>query len=114
MSKSQRNKGSGYEREVANLLSELLGQVVRRNIGQSRDGGDDITVGKFRIECKRRASIAVYPWMEQAEAACHEGQIPVVVMRGDQKGSLLVLRLEDGVDLIREALQEPTNAQPSL
>lgn len=107
MSKSQRTKGAAYEREVANRLADLLGKVVKRNIGQARDGGDDITVkkalgGNFRVECKRRSRIGnLYDWMEQCSDSCETGDTPVVVCRGDGKVSLAVVRLDDLVALIR-------------
>jgi Holliday junction resolvase len=106
MSASQRNKGAKGEREVANLLSEQLGWVVRRNIGQARDGGDDLTIGQFRVEVKRKKGIAVHAFMDQVAAACGPTDVPMVVMRGDGKGWLVMLRLEDAVPLIREALPE--------
>lgn len=99
MGKMQRNKGAGYEREVCALLSDILGREVKRNIGQARDGGDDITVGPFRVECKRRAKVGnLYEWMAQVEAASKPGDIPVVICRGDGKKSLAVL---DAVHLAR-------------
>ena len=58
MSAYQRRRGAGFEREISGYLSERLGRVVKRKLGQARDSGDDIQVGRFRIECKRRASIA--------------------------------------------------------
>ena len=58
MSKHSRDKGATFEREIANDLTADWGTPVKRNIGQARDGGDDITVSPFRIECKRRAGIA--------------------------------------------------------
>lgn len=106
MSASQRRKGAAGEREAANLLSEQLGWVVQRNIGQARDGGDDLTIGQFRVEVKRRKGLAVHQFMDQAVAACRPGDVPMVVMRGDGKGWLVMLRLEDAVPMIREALPE--------
>ena len=106
MSASQRRKGAEGERELAKLLSEQLGWVVKRNIGQSRDGGDDITTGKFRWECKRRAKLSVYEFMEQVEAACELSDIPVVAMRADGKGWLVMLRLDDALPMIRGELPE--------
>ena len=79
MGASQRRKGATFEREVATLMG------AKRNIGQARDGGDDITVGRFRVECKRRQTVGpMAKWMAQCVAACdREGDIPVVVARGD-------------------------------
>jgi hypothetical protein len=44
--------------------------------------------------------------MEQIEAACGAGDIPVVAMRGDGKQWLLMMRLEDAIPLIRNELPE--------
>ena len=94
MGAMQRRKGATFEREVAHDLAAALGVKVTRNIGQSRDGGDDITVGPFRVECKRRKRLAVVEgWLAQAEASrdC-EGQMPVVVARQDHGAALVVMR----------------------
>lgn len=106
MSKMQRRKGSAGERELAKILSEQLGWVVSRKLGQARDGGDDIQTGKFRWECKRRAKLSVYEFMDQITEACGPGDIPVVAMRGDGKGWLVMMRLEDAMPLIRNELPE--------
>jgi hypothetical protein len=99
MSASQRRKGACGENELANLLTDLLGFVVRRNLGAARDGGDDITIGKFRIECKRRAKIAIHEWMEQAIDNCKEGT-PVLAFRADGEAWIVCFRLLDAVELM--------------
>lgn len=100
MSKSQRDKGAGYEREVCATLQAVLGREVKRHISQSRDGGNDITLGKFRIECKRRKALGVYAFIEQAQFGRDEKEIPVVIMRGDGKRSLLMMYLDDAMPLL--------------
>ena len=77
-----------------------------RVIGQARDGGDDITTGRFRWEVKRRKGIAVHEWVEQAVRASGPSDIPVVACRGDGKGWLVVMRLEDALPLIRGELPQ--------
>jgi hypothetical protein len=90
--KTSRDKGARGEREFAELLTNELGQVVKRKLGQARDGGDDIQVGRYRIEVKRREKLAIEAWCKQVEAACtaaadigEDGQVndwvPVVVFR---------------------------------
>lgn len=108
MSASQRRKGAAYEREICTLLATALLREVKRNIGQARDGGDDITIPPYRIECKRRAKIATYEFIRQAEAACREGEIPVVVMRADAEASLVVMRLADFIPLFAGQLNAAT------
>lgn len=96
MSAMQRTKGATYEREVCGDLFQELGVRVSRNLGQARDGGNDIDVGAFRLECKRRARIGVEEWLRQCEKACaKDGHVPVVVMRGDGCESMILMRAKD-------------------
>ncbi len=104
MSKSQRIKGAAGERELAEILTATLGWQINRKLGQARDGGDDIQTGQFKWEVKRRKKIAVYEFMEQIEAACGPNDTPVVAMRADHKGWLVMMRLEDALPLIQGEL----------
>jgi len=119
MSKMQRTKGASFEREVCAELTGVLGSVVRRNLSQTRGGateGSDITVGKFSIECKRRARISVYDWLDQATRDAQQNT-PVVVARADGRKSFAIMWLDDllpmlqgeivGAEATRTA-QEPT------
>lgn len=96
MGRSQRVKGATFERDIANELG------AKRNIGQARDGGDDITLGRFRIECKRRKRLGtVQAWLAQAQAACAQaGDIPVVVAREDHGEALVIMRFADARPLL--------------
>ena len=106
MSKSQRDKGASFEREIANLLTVELGMVVKRNLSQTRGGkdeGSDITVGRWSLECKRRAKIAVYDFLDQALRDA-QGKTPVVVARADGRRAIAILDLEAFIPLMREWL----------
>lgn len=94
LGKSQRTKGATFEREVVNQLKEV-GLDASRNLAQTREGGADIHLGKYRLECKRRASIAVYDWLDQCTAACTDGQTPVVIARGDRREAVVIMRFTD-------------------
>ena len=89
MGKAQRTKGASFERDVVNALKDA-GIDAARNLDQTRDGGGDIDLGAYMIECKRRASIAVYDWLDQCTRAARPGQIPLVV------ASMNYLRLQRG------------------
>lgn len=102
--KGKRLKGAQGERELAKLLEDELGFVVTRNLGQARDGGDDITIQKFRIEVKRQERLSVMAWCEQVEQACKTGDVPVVAFRQNGKPWRVVLRMEDFVPMLREFL----------
>lgn len=97
MSKMQRTKGAMYEREICDRLTQAVGRKVQRHIGQARDGGNDISVGNFIFECKRRKSLkTIEGWIQQAEAAKKTSEeTAVVVMRSDGGKSLVMLSLED-------------------
>lgn len=105
MGKSQRDKGANFERALASMLTDELGIVVKRNLGQARDSGDDITVGHWRIEAKRRARIGlIYEAMEQCLASCGDGDLPCVVVRADGKAPLFIFRQAEAVQAIRDRL----------
>lgn len=103
MSKSQRNKGASYEREVCDVFTVATGRKVQRHIGQSRDGGNDITVGKLIVECKRRKTLGtVEGWLAQATAAkVSAEQAAVVVARSDGGKSFAVVYLDDFIRLVK-------------
>lgn len=113
MGKSQRTKGATYEREVAQVFSEALGRDFKRNIGQARDGGNDLDVGPLVVECKRRKTLGtVYGWLDQAFKAAVEKQAghteprtPIVVARQDQGTSIVIMDLEDFLELAGPELQ---------
>jgi Holliday junction resolvase len=118
MGASQRTKGATFERDIANYFSEVFARPVKRNIGQARDGGDDITMGPLAVECKRRKSMTtIYSWLKQAEKAVQQldlfkdaPRIPVVVARADSEGSLVIMRMEQFIELagpeIRRRMEE--------
>jgi hypothetical protein len=98
---------------VCDAFSEALGRKVQRNIGQARDGGNDIDIGPLVVECKRRKTLGtVYGWLNQAIAAIglrpadpSRLQIPIVVARQDAGTSIVIMRLEDFLELTTEELK---------
>ena len=108
-----RNKGARGENELAKLLSDELGFVVKRKLGQARDGADDIEVGPYRIECKRQETLAIMKWCRQVEACTKPGEIPTVVFRQNGEQWRVVLRLEHFLPLLREHLAELPSQPPS-
>ena len=100
MSASQRRKGAAGEREACAALAEEFGTVVRRNLGQARDSGHDISLGRWSIEVKRRKSMpTLYSWIEQANGG---PGTPAVMARADGEDWLVVMRFRDWARLARE------------
>ena len=106
MGKRQRQRGAETEREVCDEISNGMGWTVKRELGQARDGGCDIRLAQFVLEVKRRKSIAVYEWVDQATAACAPYEIPAVVCRGDKREFLVIQRLDDWLNLVKPQLPE--------
>ena len=104
MSKSQRNKGAGGERELSRLLSDALGFVVKRKLGAAREGGDDMEVGNFSVEVKRRKGIGCIRFLEQADTNAEIDKIPVVMMREDGGQWVVLLSLDDFLPMMRDYL----------
>jgi hypothetical protein len=95
---SQRRKGAVGEREAAELLTGLLGHLVRRELGQSRDGGAD-------VEVKRQERARLHQWLEQVEAAAGEDAMAAVMWRPSRRGWVVAMPVEDWAELVREALR---------
>lgn len=115
--RGKRQKGANGERELATLLSNELGFEVKRQLGQARDGGHDIQVGRFVIEVKRQERLAIESWCQQVELACttvskldQDGDlgdpVPVVVYRRNGQPWRAVVPLGFLVKGIREDLSE--------
>ena len=104
MSRSQRVKGASGERDLCAILNDQLGTCVSRKLGQARDAGNDIDVGKFRIEVKRRNRIAMLRWLDQCLVGSGVDQIPLVAMREDGGEWAVLLRLKDFLPMMRGEL----------
>lgn len=102
--RGKRNKGAAGERELAGILQDNLGFEVKRNLGQARDGEDDITIQKFRIEVKRQERLQVDKWSEQVESCSKPGEVPVLAYRRNGQPWRVCLKLEDFIPLLRDAL----------
>lgn len=110
----QRTKGATFEREVRDHFSAAYGRKFDRNIGQARDGGNDLDIGPLCVEVKRRKTLGtVYAWLQQAIAAVpaflqrtgESHAIPIVVARQDaDTAPLVILRLTDFLALTRDEI----------
>lgn len=93
MSKSQRDKGAAWEREVVRRMNEPgIELEAERNLSQTRDGGHDIDSLAGRGECKARAAIAQH-------LIPPEG-VRWVAAKGNRQEPILIFRLDDGLKLL--------------
>jgi len=124
--RGKRRKGAVGERELAGILSEQLGFEVKRKLGQARDGGYDIEIGRFCIEVKRQERLAIEDWCKQVEAAVttqittvsridsegdFEPPVPVVVFRRSGQPWRAVVPLDWLIKAMREDLGAKRDVQ---
>ncbi len=104
MSAMQRRKGAAAEREFLHKLGEELGELLTRNLQQTREGGADcLCVKGWAIEIKRQERLSRPAWWRQAcEQAARSGSQPMLAYRRSREPWRVWIK--EGVDLdIQEA-----------
>jgi hypothetical protein len=82
-----RRKGSRAELEFCALASEALGDTFKRKLGQARDGGGDVDIGRFLVEVKAHAKLSERTWWKQAVASAKAaGKVPALAYKLARKG----------------------------
>jgi len=95
----QRRKGAAAEREVLKLLGEELGQMLTRNLTQTREGGADcLAVKGWAIEVKRQERLSRPAWWRQAvEQAQRVGAEPMLLFRRSREEWTAWIHTRDGL-----------------
>lgn len=116
LGKRSRNKGSSYERTIAEKFKEQYGVELKRTpqsggfakkSEKADDFRGDITlvdatrILKLHIECKNCKSWALPAWIKQAEEDVPEDRVPLIVMHkhGTSK-DYVCLSLEDFLSIV--------------
>ena len=100
---NSKRKGSAGERELAKILTKLLGVFCRR--GRQFKGGADspdvVGLKDIHIECKRVERLNIWEAMKQAVRDCEDINIPTVMHRRNREEWLVTMRLTDWAELYR-------------
>lgn len=109
-----KNRGSSYERELAEYIGKSTGLNVRRALlsgGGRNDGGADLDgTPMIHVEAKRTNRLQPYAAMQQAEESIARSKtsvVPVVISRMDRietGDSLVVMRLDDWLEFYKSTL----------
>lgn len=98
MSASQRRKGAAAERELLKLLGAELGESLKRNLQQTREGGADcLCVRGWAIEVKRQERLSRPAWWRQAcEQATRAAAEPMLFFRRSREQWTAWIHTHDG------------------
>ena len=103
-----KNKGKGFELEVAKLIrqSGLDKEARRRPLSGAekmvRGHADIITHLPFSIECKKQERMNFWDWWEQAESQSNMNYPPMVVFSSNFRPAIASLKLTDFLNILKE------------
>jgi len=93
--RSNRRKGQAGERELLNMLGELIGQDLARNLVQNRGGGSDNEQTPYALEIKRQQQAKPHEWWQQAvEQADEADKIPALAYRANRQPWRVIVPLQ--------------------
>jgi hypothetical protein len=112
---NSRNKGASGERELAKVLSNLLGATARR--GQQHSGleGKDVVIDieGLHVECKRVEKLNIHNAVEQSKRDAQPCELPIVCHRKNRQPWLVTCELSQLIELSK-LIVESTNKPRQL
>lgn len=109
MSKSQRVKGHGFERLIAQKFRTYFPNA-RRHLEYHKDdaakGIDLINVGAFKIQCKRGKRYAPINKINEVKIDCIEGGIPLLITKADNAEAMVAMPLNFFLTMLRDGKHE--------
>lgn len=106
MAKKSRDKGARYELEIVHRYRDAGFADAYRTAqfcGNTGHAADVEGVPGVHIEGKHQEQLRLYEWIEQAERdAAGTGRIPAVHHRKNRCDTLVTIRLDDFIRLIKD------------
>lgn len=104
MGKSQRDKGTRGEQEVARFYRDRGHPAARvPNSGGLDTKGDVVGVDGIHIEAKFKERMDIWACLQQTEEEAPAGTIPALHFRRSRVGWFVAVPMEDFADLLEEA-----------
>lgn len=102
--RASRRKGSGFERQIANLIKAVLPEWDPKRGYQSRYGGEeqsDVEIPYFHIECKAHKRVNIRKALTQAINDSQKiGRVPVAVTKDDNTKPVATMLFDDFLQLL--------------
>jgi hypothetical protein len=105
---SAKAKGRRLQQDVAKKILEAFPSLEEDDVRSTAmgQGGEDVQLSPaarrlfpYSIECKSRASFALYKDFDQGVANTPEGSETILVFRGDRKKALVATTLDHFIEL---------------
>lgn len=101
-----RTKGHSFERNVAKLFREegIFPEAERHlEMQMSQCSGYDLdNTGKLKIQCKAYKKYAPLSKIDEAASSCVDGEIPVLITKGDRLRPIVALYLDDFIKMLKD------------
>ena len=99
--KTNRRKGHGFEREIANEIKVMFPEAKRQLEYQEDEckGIDIANTGVYAIQCKNHKKYVSVNTID--EIKCGPDKIPVVVTKGQRLPAMAIIPWKDLIRLIR-------------
>ena len=107
MSAANMRRGREWENDVAAYLNDAGWTVERRSRRGVHDAGDIVGLPGWMLECRNRARIALWDWMDElpskiANAGARWGAVVLKRRRRSTGEAAVIMPLSAFVELIRE------------
>lgn len=109
---NNRARGARGERDARDAFRQHIGgSPIRAAQANGKESADLLHTGGIFVEVKLRKSLSVQNFMDQAVRDCG-GKTPIVLMREDRGGWLVMHRIEDARQYAREVMELGKEGQP--
>lgn len=101
-----REKGKRFEREVAKMVREMVGEAARRGEQAGGAYSSDVVMRDFWVECKVGARPSIHLAIEQACAdakAAGSLRTPIVISKRDREDVLVTMKFSSFAALLAKA-----------
>lgn len=86
MTSRQKQKGSRFERAIADYLNDAGFATERTRVGWADDRGDIHGIHNFTIECKNQARMDIAGWVDEMQVECVNNDTVLGVVIHKRKG----------------------------
>ena len=98
--RSARTKGLSFERKVAQQLRHVFPDAERQLECQHGYGYDLANTGRYKIQLKAYKAYASINKIEETYSSLQDGDIPVLVTKGDRLKPMAVIPLDHWIELV--------------